>query len=59
MKKIVILFVLVTYLTGCAVFGGGQKSGCPSNGANIGAEKIAAGDVKAMKQAKKAPKFKG
>jgi hypothetical protein len=32
--------------------------GCPSTGSNVGAEKIASGDPKAMKQLKKAGKFK-
>jgi hypothetical protein len=34
------------------------KYGCPSNGKNIGAEKLAAGDPKAEKAARKAKKFK-
>lgn len=44
------------------VFGGifpkKEKYGCPSNGKNVGAEKILSGDPKAMKDAKKAKKFK-
>jgi uncharacterized protein YceK len=35
-----------------------RKSGCPSNGKNVGAEKLMSGDPKAMKDAKKAKKFK-
>jgi len=35
------------------------KYGCPSNGKNVGAEKILSGDPKAMKDVKKAKKFKG
>ena len=34
------------------------KYGCPSNGKNIGAEKLASGDPKAEKAARKAKKFK-
>ena len=34
------------------------KYGCPSNGKNIGAEKLVDEDPKAMKEAKKAKKFK-
>lgn len=34
------------------------KYGCPSNGKNVGAEKIISGDPKAMKDVKKAKKFK-
>ena len=35
-----------------------RKTGCPSNGKNIGAEKIMSGDPDAMKSMKKAKKFK-
>lgn len=34
------------------------KYGCPSNGKNVGAEKILSGDPKASKDMKKAKKFK-
>lgn len=32
--------------------------GCPSNGKNVGAEKILSGDAKTMKALKKAKKFR-
>jgi hypothetical protein len=35
-----------------------RKSGCPSNGKNVGAEQIISGDPKAMKNVKRAKKFK-
>jgi len=35
-----------------------HKTGCPSNGKNVGAEKILSGDPKAMKDVKKAKKFR-
>jgi exo-beta-1,3-glucanase (GH17 family) len=35
-----------------------RKTGCPTNGKNIGAEKLASGDPKAEKAARKAKKFK-
>jgi hypothetical protein len=35
-----------------------RKTGCPSNGKNVGAEKIMSGDPKAMKSVKKSKKFK-
>jgi hypothetical protein len=35
-----------------------RKTGCPTNGKNVGAEKILSGDPKATKDAKKAKKFK-
>jgi hypothetical protein len=34
------------------------KYGCPSNGKNVGAEKILSGDPKAAKDVKKAKKFR-
>ena len=37
---------------------GKKKSGCPSNGKNVGAEKILSGDPEAAKSMKKAKKFK-
>lgn len=40
------------------IFKGKTKTGCPSNGKNVGAEKIMSGDPKAMKDVKKAKKFK-
>jgi hypothetical protein len=35
-----------------------RKTGCPTNGKNVGAEKILSGDPKATKDAKKAKKFR-
>lgn len=35
-----------------------RKTGCPSNGKNVGAEKLMSGDPKAVKDAKKAKKFR-
>ena len=46
------------FLSACSVFRKTEKYGCPSNGRNIGAEKLAAGDEKAMKASSKA-KYKG
>ena len=34
------------------------KYGCTTNGKNVGAEKLASGDPKAEKQARKAKKFR-
>jgi hypothetical protein len=34
------------------------KYGCPSNGKNVGAEKIVSGDPEATKSARKAKKFR-
>ena len=44
------------------VFGGifpkKEKYGCPTNGKNVGAEKLMSGDPKATKDARKAKKFR-
>ncbi len=40
----------------CSMFK--SKYGCPTNGKNIGAEKLASGDPDAEKAARKAKKFK-
>ncbi|MEO6719000.1 MAG: hypothetical protein ABIN67_01500 [Ferruginibacter sp.] len=58
MKKMLAAFVCIGFLSGCFVFKKKDKYGCPTNGRNIGAERIAAGDVEAMKANKKA-KYKG
>ncbi len=58
MKKILLAGGVVFLLSGCFIFQKKEKYGCPSNGRNIGAEKLAAGDPSAMKANKKA-KFKG
>jgi len=58
MKKIIVAVTCLYFLSACSLFKKSEKSGCPSNGRNVGAEKILAGDEKAMKQSKKA-KFKG
>jgi hypothetical protein len=55
-----LLFVVMcSFLFGSCIFGkkasggSGAKSGCPSNGKNVGAEKILSGE-----KVPKAPKFK-
>ena len=62
MKKIILICVTASFLlSGCfisRIFSKKQKVGCPTNGRNIGAEKILAGDEKAIKAEKKA-KWKG
>lgn len=59
MKKILFIALCVLIvMSGCSLFRGNQKYGCPSNGKNIGAEKIASGDPAAIKAAKKAKKFR-
>ncbi|MBS4043542.1 MAG: lipoprotein [Chitinophagaceae bacterium] len=57
MRKILLAIVLVAFLTSCSIFKS-NKTGCPTNGRAVGAEKLAAGDPKSVKAANKAPKFK-
>jgi hypothetical protein len=51
---------MMALLSSCKIFGNifKPKYGCPTNGKNVGAEKLATDDPKAMKQAKKAKKFR-
>ncbi len=62
MKKILLLIICASFLlSGCfisRIFTKKEKYGCPTNGRNVGAEKILSGDAKAIKAEKKA-KFKG
>jgi hypothetical protein len=50
---IILLFALWSGLPSCSV-----GKGCPSNGKNVGAERILSGDAQTMKAVKKAKKFK-
>jgi hypothetical protein len=58
-KQILVLtflsFIAMTTLS-CNLFKKG--SGCPTNGKNVGAEKLVSGDPAAEKAARKARKFK-
>ena len=56
MKRILLAVVVIGF-TGAMVSCSAGK-GCPTNGKNIGAEKLVSGDPKAMKAAKKAKKFR-
>lgn len=51
---------LTVLLSSCGMFSNmfKRKTGCPTNGKNVGAEKILSGDPKASKDAKKAKKFR-
>jgi ethanolamine utilization microcompartment shell protein EutL len=44
--------------SGCFIFQKREKYGCPTNGKNVGAEKILSGDRAAIKAARKAGKFR-
>ncbi|MBL0355954.1 MAG: hypothetical protein IPP72_03300 [Chitinophagaceae bacterium] len=58
MKKIIVAITCVCFLSACSLFKKSEKLGCQGNGRNIGAEKLAAGDEKAIKQSSKA-KYRG
>jgi hypothetical protein len=55
MKKLMFAAVIVGSLAGVSCKVG---KGCPTNGKNVGAEKLLSGDAKGIKAAKKAKKFK-
>ncbi len=62
MKKTILILICASFLmSGCFIsrlFHKKDKYGCPTNGRNVGAEKILAGDKKSISAQKKA-KFKG
>jgi len=58
MKKALLFLFIATAMSSCFIFKKKEKYGCPTNGRNIGAEKIAAGDEKAIRASNKA-KFRG
>jgi len=60
LRYILVTTGLVFLLSGCRIWNNlfPTKYGCGTNGKNIGAEKLASGDPKADKQAKKAKKFR-
>ncbi len=58
MKKVVLVVMFAYLLSGCSIFRKNTKYGCPTDGRNAGAEKLASGDPKAIKAASKA-KWRG
>jgi hypothetical protein len=61
MKKLILAFFVLSMLNSCfisRIFHKKEKYGCPTNGRNVGAEKIAAGDEKAIRASNKA-KYRG
>ncbi len=58
MKKFLIAVVCCLIFSSCSILKGRQKYGCPTNGKNVGAEKILSGDRATMKAVRKAGKFK-
>jgi len=57
MRKVLLPVMFVLILSGCSVFRKKVKYGCPTNGKNIGAERILSGDKDAIKASQKAKKF--
>ena len=57
MKNVYLMVFCGWLLTGCFIFKKNEKYGCPTNGKNVGAEKILSGDKDAIKAARKAKKF--
>ncbi len=58
MKKVLLVIMCAYLLSGCSIFRKNTKYGCPTDGRNAGAEKLASGDPKAIKAASKA-KWRG
>ncbi len=58
MKKILPVLVIGLLVTGCSLLRKKDKYGCPTDGRNVGAEKLLSGDKEDMKAERKA-KFKG
>ena len=51
LTKAALIIVLVSFITSCNVFKRTPKEGCPTNGKNVGAEKILSGEK--IKKAKR------
>ena len=60
LRFLAIALSLTVLLSSCGMFGNlfKRKQGCPTNGKNVGAEKILSGDPDGTKAAKKAKKFR-
>ena len=58
MRQILLIVVSAFVLSSCSLFRKNVKYGCPTNGRNVGAEKLLSGDPKSVKASRKA-KYKG
>jgi hypothetical protein len=60
LRFFIVTMSTVMLLSSCSLWNSlfRPKYGCPSNGKNVGAEKIISGDPDAMKSVKKAKKFR-
>ncbi len=54
MKNILLILISTYLLSGCSIFRKNTKYGCPTDGRNVGAEKILSGDPKSIRAASKA-----
>jgi len=60
LRFLAVALSLTVLLSSCGMFGNlfKRKQGCPTNGKNVGAEKILSGDPDGTKASKKAKKFR-
>ena len=58
MKKIIFALSILILVSSCSLFRRTPKTGCPTSGSAVGAEKLAAGDPKAMRASSRS-KYKG
>ena len=58
MRQTLLIVTCAIVLSSCSIFRKNTKYGCPTNGRNVGAEKLASGDPAAVKASRKA-KWKG
>ncbi|HEY8688390.1 MAG TPA: hypothetical protein VIM07_04085 [Chitinophagaceae bacterium] len=58
MRQTLLIVTCAFVLSSCSIFRKNTKYGCPTDGRNVGAEKLLSGDPKSLKAAKKA-KYKG
>ena len=52
------IFFFLFFVLSISIISCRAGKGCPTNGKNVGAEKILSGDAKAIKAARKAGKFR-
>jgi hypothetical protein len=58
MKQVLLVAMIAFVVSSCSLFRKNVKYGCPTDGRNVGAEKLLSGDPKSVKAARKA-KYKG
>jgi hypothetical protein len=58
MKQVLLIVTGAFILSSCSLFRKNVKYGCPTDGRNVGAEKLLSGDPKSVKASRKA-KYRG